>query len=65
MRARAAPRHDRLHRRRLLSANEFRHLFLGTDGQEADHPGVGQWRLCRDQQAAEQYGPAELQQPVR
>jgi hypothetical protein len=47
--------HHRLRRRRLLPADEFRHLFLGADAEEADHPGARQWRLRGHQQAAEQH----------
>ena len=39
-RTRARAGHHRLCRRRLLSADEFRHLFLGSDRREADRPGL-------------------------
>jgi TPP-dependent trihydroxycyclohexane-1,2-dione (THcHDO) dehydratase len=40
-------------------------IYSSVLSKEADHPGARQWRLCRHQQAAEQYGPRELQQPHR
>ena len=65
IRARTRPRHDRLRRRRLVSADELRHLFLGAQRQEADHPRARQRRLRGDQQAPEQHRQRELQQPHR
>ena len=44
-------RHDRARWRRLLSHAQFRHLFLGADGEEADRDRLRQRRLRRHPQA--------------
>ena len=40
---------------RLLHDAQFGHLFVGSQSEKADHPGAGQWRVCCNQQTAEQY----------